>query len=256
MNEKTGAGLVDYARHQIGMGYWWGCYGQLANETLLSVKTKQYPEVYKSPLYQDAKNQFGKRVFDCSGLIKGYLWSLRYDSEPSYNPAQDANALGIFTQATESGLIESMPEIEGILVFTKTLDHVGVYVGNGEVIEAMGHKNGVLLTKLQNRNFYRWAKCVWISYPDESPSYIEPYFSLSEKDKKFIDKLGQIKLGDSGFQVMLLERLLVGMNKFSDPKDVYSDELRRAVMRFQKEENLEEDGICGKNTWTQLIKRI
>ena len=162
MMVKTNTGLVDYARHQVGQAYWWGCYGQVANETLLQVKTKQYPEVYKTPLYQDAKEQFGKRVFDCNGLVKGYLWMDRYDSEPRYNPAQDCNSVGMFTNCTETGLVASMPEIPGLVLFTKPLDHVGVYIGNGRVIESRGHNYGVVENSLKDRYFYMWGKPKWI----------------------------------------------------------------------------------------------
>lgn len=254
MGTKTNTGLVDYARHQVGQAYWWGCYGQVADERLLEVKTKQYPEVYKAALYDDAKEQFGKRVFDCNGLVKGYLWMDRYDSQPRYNPAQDCNSVGMFTNCTETGLVSSMPEIPGLVLFTSSLDHVGVYIGNGKVIESRGHKYGVVESSLGDRYFYRWGKPKWIQYEREVYEFKEPYYDLNSDDQRFIDKLGQLKLGDSGINVYLMQSLLSHLQYMTATTGNFDNGTRYALIDFQSDNVLEVDGICGKNTWTALIK--
>lgn len=251
---KTNEGLVDYAKHQVGQAYWWGCYGQVADEKLLAVKTKQYPEVYKTPLYSDAENQFGKRVFDCNGLVKGYLWMDRYDSEPKYNPAQDCNSVGMFTNCTETGLVSKMPEIPGLVLFTKPLDHVGVYIGKGKVIESRGHNYGVVETNLGDRYFYMWGKPKWIQYESDAYEYKEPYYDLNPKDQRFVDGLGTVKLGDSGYKVYLMKRLLQSFDYLTRATELFDEETRQAVIEFQTDNVLEVDGVCGKNTWTTLIK--
>ena len=72
MTTKTGEGLAQYALAQLGRPYWWGTFGQTASAALLAQKRAQYPEHYTA---DDFESQFGKRVHDCVGLIKGYLWS-------------------------------------------------------------------------------------------------------------------------------------------------------------------------------------
>lgn len=42
--------------------------------------------------------------------------------------------------------------------------HVGIYVGNGEVIEARGHLYGVVKTKLKDRPWTDWGKLRWLEY--------------------------------------------------------------------------------------------
>lgn len=250
---KTAQGLVDYAESQLGQAYWWGCFGQTATKELLEYKRKQYPSVYKTQLYANAEEQFGMRVFDCVGLIKGYLWSDSYDSEPVYNQLQDVNAVGLYTVCNESGTLSSMPEEPGICVFTKALDHVGVYIGRGKVIESRGHNYGVVATNITERFWYFWGRPKWIQY-NEYSKYQEPYYSLSTSDKKFIDKLGEISLGANGKQVKLLQ-ILLRQACIDTPVDgVYNETLRQHVIEYQTEKKLEIDGICGKNTWTALIK--
>lgn len=42
--------------------------------------------------------------------------------------------------------------------------NLGVYIGNGEVIEAMGTKYGVVKTKLAGRGWTHWLQVPYISY--------------------------------------------------------------------------------------------
>lgn len=45
--------------------------------------------------------------------------------------------------------------------------HVGVYIGNGEVIEARGHAYGVVKTKLKDRPWVNWGYCPYITYEEK-----------------------------------------------------------------------------------------
>ena len=96
-------------------------------------------------------------------MIKGYLWT--NDGKLTYVPAQDKDVNGMFNNCTETGLINTMPEVPGILVFMP--GHVGVYIGNGQVIEARGHAYGVVQTKLKDRPWTKWGKCKFIEYVEE-----------------------------------------------------------------------------------------
>ena len=41
---------------------------------------------------------------------------------------------------------------------------IGVYIGNGEVVEAMGTRYGVVKTKLEGARWTHWLKIPYISY--------------------------------------------------------------------------------------------
>lgn len=157
---KTNNGLVEYCKKQLGLPYWWGTFGQTATKSLYEQKKKQYPNQY---LDKDFLNQLGKRVHDCVGLIKGYLWQ-NENGNIVYTPAQDKDVSGMLANCYETGSIETMPEVPGILVFMK--GHVGIYIGNGEVIEAKGHKYGVVKTKLKERPWIQYGKLKWIQYEE------------------------------------------------------------------------------------------
>lgn len=125
---KTNTGLVEYALAQLGKPYWWGTFGQTASAALLAQKREQYPEYYKA---NDFKPQFGQRVHDCVGLIKGYLWSDTPQSAPTYKASQDVAVSGLYLTCKEHGNMGTMPDLPGVCVFMANMGHVGVYVGDG-----------------------------------------------------------------------------------------------------------------------------
>ena len=254
MLDKTGRGLVDYATYHLGAAYWWGCYGQTATKKLLEFKRLQYPDVYNTELYNDATEQMGKRVFDCCGLIKGYLWSDEPKSIPTYNSSQDVNVNGLFLKCRETGVLSTLPEILGLCLFTASLDHVGVYIGNGYVIEAKGHKYGVVKTKIGDGAWRLWGKPSYIDYSDSfNTKWEEPYLKLSSMEKVMIDRLPMLKEGSKGVFVKLLQ-ILLSYNKYDvEETGTYDFDTYMSVKDWQEKLNLEVDGICGKNTWTSFL---
>jgi hypothetical protein len=183
---KTNTGLVEYAKSMLNKPYWYGTFGNTASEELYTKKKKQYPKYYDRSKYnQGWTHQYGQRVHDCIGLIKGYLWSDTTTSAPKYNSAQDVSADGMLKKCKEKGAINTIPEIPGVLVFYT--GHVGVYEGNGYVIEARGHNYGVVRTKLKDRPWKNWGKCPWIDY---SAPTKKPTITVTVK-KKTLDELAK-----------------------------------------------------------------
>ncbi|MGI6772275.1 MAG: hypothetical protein GX264_07350 [Clostridiales bacterium] len=158
---KTNEGLIEYAKSKIGCPYWYGTFGNIASESLLKYKSKQYPKHYTENREATYRSQFGKQVFDCSGLIKGYLWTDE-NGKLNYNSAQDLSANGFYKACPVSGTMATMPDIPGLLVFMP--GHVGVYIGNGEVVEARGFSYGVVKTALLKRPWKNWGIAPFIQY--------------------------------------------------------------------------------------------
>ena len=74
----------------------------------------------------------------------------------------DVGADQMYYAAAESGTIDSIPEIPGLAVWQS--GHIGIYIGNGEVIEAMGTLYGVVKTHLQGSGWTHWLKVPYIYY--------------------------------------------------------------------------------------------
>ena len=163
---KNATDLVTYAVHawESGWGYVWGTYGNVLTESLLAYKVSQYPDGVGNHENFIRAHWLGGRTTDCVGLIKGYSWLSPETMTIDYGThgMPDIGANQMYYTARESGPISTMPEIPGLAVWHE--GHIGVYIGGGQVIEAMGTKNGVVKTELAKRNWTHWLKIPYINY--------------------------------------------------------------------------------------------
>lgn len=168
-NKKNNLGLVQWAiqAHEAGWGYIYGTYGNILTENLLQDRAAVFGCEVTDYMDFIRQNWMGKRCADCVGLIKGYGW---YDSASGEirvgtNGMMDVGANGMFANATVKGTIDTIPEVPGIAVWHD--GHIGIYIGNGEVIEAMNTLRGVTRTQLAGREWTHWLQIPYISYVDE-----------------------------------------------------------------------------------------
>ena len=166
---KTPSGLVQYANAHIGCPYWWGTFGTVASQALLSYKLAQYPDWY-SPKQSTLVNDFGKQVFDCVGLIKGYRWD-DGTGDPAYVADQDWDANGMFSHC--AGLRGAVGDDEwtstyyaypGVLVFQSyggEIVHVGVSNGDGTVTHCT-YPSGVINEQLNTQVFSLYGIPDWL----------------------------------------------------------------------------------------------
>lgn len=231
--EKTAQGLIEYAKAQLGRPYWYGTFGQGASKALYNQKKNQYPKQYEWEY--DGENA---KVHDCVGLIKGYLWSENSeDMNPLYDPAQDKSANAMYTACKTKGEMATMPEVPGILVFFP--GHVGVYIGDGEVIEARSRRYGVYKTKLAERPWKTWGYCPYVTYGAE---------------QKMLDmKLPVLKKGAKGDTVRAMQILLNGNGASLETDGSFGGATQRALKAYQEAVGLEPDGSCGRKTWEKLL---
>lgn len=163
---KNAADLVAYVTNawQSGWGYVWGTYGQVLTPELFQYKLTQYPEGVGQYADFIRNNWLGKHTADCVGLIKGYGWLNAETMEIQYgtNGMPDIGANQMYYNATHKGTIDTIPEVPGLAVWKS--GHIGVYIGDGQVIEAMGTKYGVVKTQLQGRGWTHWLEIPYINY--------------------------------------------------------------------------------------------
>ena len=145
-------------------GYVWGTFGNVLTSSLLYYKLEQYPEGVGNFESFIRENWLGRRTADCVGLIKAYGWYNPDTGLMDYgtNGMSDLGADQMFYAAAESGPMDTMPEIEGLAVWKS--GHIGVYIGGGYVIEAMGTMYGVVRTEVEGRGWEGWCKIPFISY--------------------------------------------------------------------------------------------
>lgn len=215
-------GLVEHCKLALKehWGYVYGTFGIPLTETMLQYKATTYPGYVKPYKAFIVDNYMGKRVVDCVGLIKSYLWWNK--GEVSYDKTTDYSANGMYQKSIENGKIDTIPEIAGICVWKH--GHIGVYVGNGLVIESHSTKSGVIQTPLLGKGstpWTHWLKCPLIDYI-------------------IVDG---IRYGDNGNDVKWLQRKLNVLGYGLEEDGKFGDKTLESVKNFQRYNGLSQTGI-------------
>ena len=178
MGLYTNEGLVRHAEKALALNtkYMWGGILRPVEqqyEMLFRMYGNKTGTGYTTARWNELKQLFGRGVYgvDCVGLIKSYYWSGSAGGgvgSPNYGAAgfPDVNAGFMYQQAKIKGLIADMPDTPGLIVYSKSHPHVGIYVGNGCTIEStLGSRgDGVVKRKLDSFWEY-WFECPYIDYP-------------------------------------------------------------------------------------------
>ena len=239
---KTNKGLVEYAKAQLGRPYWYGTFGQIGTKALYLEKKRQYPNMYEKWSEQSFMDQIGQKVHDCVGLIKGYIMSEGANDPAVYNRAYDVSANGLIGLCKETGSIDKIPEVPGLIVWKES--HVGVYIGGGYVVEAKGHSYGVVKTKLTSRPWVKWGRLpsIWITYEEEpTKQWCRPVIRVLRK-------------GDHDYAVKVLQNCL-NLKGYSLSVDgAYGNKTAEAVRDFQTKNDITPLETVGVLTWNALFK--
>lgn len=230
-----------------GTPYWYGTCWYPCTYNLLDRKKTQYPNHYtesRMPKYEEAIAQ-GKYCCDCVGMIKGFFWSSNNTeaTKTGRNGCPDLNANDFFDLCKEKGDISTIPNIPGLAVWQS--GHIGVYIGDGWVIEARGYAYGVQKTDVTKRNWKKWGKlpASLLTYGGEVP--IVPY------------KLGErtLKKGMTGDDVKELQTALIDLGYDvgrSGADGDYGTNTENGVKAFQAAHGLTTDGIFGAKSFAAL----
>lgn len=221
----------------------------------------------------------GTRQFDCCGLFKCFMWHDYHTKNASYygKTQKDLSCEGLLAEAKEKGDISTIPEIPGVLVYMK--GHMGIYIGNGKVIESTvakydGKKGRIYKTyfKGDGKNcdgkratWTKWFKSPYLTYENE----VKPKPPKPSSDN-FLGGRGYLKYGDKGSNINKIclffannfygyfgntkesaKIKLVGKNGTGD---FFGNYLKSWVIEFQKRTGLESDSNIGPLTLKMLVK--
>jgi len=227
-----------------GWGYIWGTRGQVWTQAQQDRATRDMTVRY-------GQKWVGKRVADCSGLIK---WAFRELGGDIYHGSN--TMWNSYTDKAKRGTVSSEMRIfPGTAVFQVNdgkRTHVGIYVGQGKygvetVIEAQGTRTGVVESKLSSWD--EWGELlVKIGGEMVKVDYDLPA-NLVESAPRTMRK------GDSGADVKALQEALIraGYDLGSYGADgKYGSETLSAVRAFQYDHGLKADGIAGPLTLNAL----
>ena len=125
------------------------------------------------------KSKNGKLCTDCSGFIKGILWGYPTNGKYQSNGVTDINADTMISKC--SNVSTNFNNIEvGEVVWVK--GHIGIYIGNGEVLEATSkwssklQKTALLNQKaIKGLNGRTWTKHGKLPYLNYEKDYSKVY---------------------------------------------------------------------------------
>jgi hypothetical protein len=163
--------------------YMWGTFGSPVTDALIDQKVAQYPAWYTAARQSLFRSLVGKGYFalDCVGLIKAVLWGWSGDASKSYGGATYASN-GV-PDTSADGMIDLCSDVSSD--FSSILPgeavwmegHIGVYLGNKEVIECTpSWAGGVQITACLNigaingmngRTWTKHGKLPYIKYEEE-----------------------------------------------------------------------------------------
>lgn len=235
--------------------YAWGMFGSPVTKSIVDGKAKQYPSWYTNskvnnvfaPLYGENPPTWG---FDCIGLIKGVLWG--WDNGGAVyasNGVPDLSADSTIEKCSEVSADFSSISI-GEFLWMK--GHCGIYIGNGLAVESSPKwKNGVQITACncskKGYNSRYWTK-------HGKLPYIEYVASKEEVTNTVTIELSILRKGSEGEQVKTLQRLLNAFGHRLTVDGIFGSNTDVALRSYQKSNKLAVDGICGINSWTNLLK--
>lgn len=160
MNKYTNTGLVSYAKSLLKLKtkYMWGGLCRPITTDYINQLKKYYKSQYPAARVAKLSALVGNGYYgiDCVGVAKSYI--MGGVGSPEYTAAKDLNAGALYQKAKEKGAIGTMPERPGVMVYCKSSPHVGVYIGNGYVIESTlsSRGDGVVKTKLSAFKWEYW----------------------------------------------------------------------------------------------------
>lgn len=168
---KNNIQLVKFVKTKIGTNYVYGMKGKVMTDFDFKLLITTYPNI----IPESDKHKINTICVDCSGLISWYTGKV-ISSSQFKNQAKKVNDISTIHNAPI-----------GVAVWRP--GHIGVYIGNNEIIEARGHKYGVVKTNIKNRNFTHWFEIKDIVYEQKT----------TKKYNSIVDYL-ESKSIDSSFQ--------------------------------------------------------
>ena len=254
-------------------GYIWGTSG----ETWTAAKQTKLEKTTDADRAQGRKygdRWIGHRVADCSGL---FSWAFRQLGGYMYHGSDTMYRKYCVNKGdlkrgkrTDSATLKP-----GTAVFVwngRKYSHVGLYIGDGTVIEAMGTINGVTTSKVTAGKWKHWGELTGVCYENADSAFLSNSASLSfisteaeggaEKSPRRSDVSSgkpTLRKGSKGETVKEMQTMLLKLGYDLGSCGIDGDFGKctdAAVRKFQKDQGLAVDGICGPKTRTALEKAV
>ena len=256
-NDKiiTTAALIEKFEEALDnkWGYIWGTAGEMWTQARQE-KLEQTTDADRANSRKYGSKWIGHRVADCSGLFSwafkqlgGYMY---HGSDTMYRKYCVANG-----QLKSGARTDGQGLKPGTAVFVwkeakKKYTHVGLYVGNGKVIEAKGAQAGVTTSKITDSKWTHWGELKGVDYTGTAP---EPAPEPEPAKKPTVRR---------GNRNVYVKEMQTDLTKLGYSLGIcgidgdFGPATEKAVKEFQRDHGLTQDGVCGEKTWKALIDAV
>ena len=229
-------------------GYIWGQSGSLWTEARQKAATREQTVKYGA-------KWIGHYVADCSGMFSwafrklgGYMYHGSNTMWKSYMTAKGALSKGRRTDGQELKPGTAVFKNSGTNYY-----HVGLYIGNGMVIEARGTSSGVVTSAVSA--WTAWGEMKGVDYSDvasdDPVNQPAPTEDNSALGIRLLKRTSPYMRGDD---VKALQSMLNVLGFDCGAVDgIFGDRTKAGVLAFQKARGLVVDGIVGPKTKAALL---
>jgi len=231
-------------------GYIWGTAGVMWTQARQDQLNKTTDE-NRAMSRKYGSKWIGHMVADCSGM---FVWAFKQYNLPMSHIS--SNIFISYCTANKGKLTTALKQTirPGSAVFTGESagkhPHVGLYIGNNEVIEAKGTVNGVIKSSLTDKKWTFYGELKNVSYDGADPVPTpEPTPGWRPT----------IRRGNKGADVIECQTMLTRLGYDIGSCGIDGDFGRateKAVKDFQSDHKLIVDGVVGPMTWDALDKAI
>ena len=236
--------LVDHCMryYNEGWGYIYGAYGQIWTQAKQDAATDEQIKKY-------GQQWVGKHVIDCSGVW--YLAMKELGSYMYHGSNTMWNKYCVDKGRLNKGARTDGKELKvGSAIYTGIKDgdhnHVGIYIGDGMVLEAGGTQKGVILTKVTLSKWTCWGEMKYVDYSGNS--------EVTPTTAPITVTYPTVRQGSRGEVVTQLQTFLSKAGSNLKIDGIFGSGTASAVRAFQNKYGLTVDGIVGPKTWTKLLE--
>ena len=168
---KSGTLVNDFSTSLAeGWGYIYGTTHEMWSEA----KQRDYEKRYSGDPDRENSCKYGKKwtgkwVTDCSGLF--HYWFARHGGKIAHGSNSIWDSYCTRRGELRSGTrTDGYPILPGTAVFTSSgarHNHIGLYAGEGTVIEAQGAQAGVCTSRITNKKWTHWGLLRGIEYTED-----------------------------------------------------------------------------------------
>ena len=240
MGNLTGVGLAQFAKSKIGTPYVYGAKGADGVFTLnrLNTLAKAYPSMFTQSYIEKAKKYVGKVCTDCSGLQSWYTGKVLGSAQ-------------LYSTASERIPISEIDRVPVGATLWKS-GHVGVYQGNGKVVEAKGINYGTIESNVSATAWKYALLFDYIDYNNTTTETITTQVSQNTGTNPYTEPTTLLRQGDNGEGVKWVQWELVeagyDLTPYGGIDGIFGSGTELLVKKFQQSCKISADGIVGTDT--------